>query len=140
MKVRISTLFDITKTNISNRRNQLDYVNNTKERSQQSNFETILQVISLRSQPEDITDPVIETGKPTFCGAKYTSPKYKFWTFTFTVNYSSIFNNGSNEFGYLEEDCNGVPMIVNLDETGTLITVLDCGSEYRNIFFEAVNE
>jgi len=59
LKIRCYTLFDISKTGVTNRRNS----NNPdpkwqKQRNTQCNFDTILQVASLRSQPENITDPV----------------------------------------------------------------------------------
>lgn len=69
IEIKCSTIFDITKTNISNRRQHLSEisdVNLTKMRSQQSNFETILQIVSLRSQPENISNPVKKIISLTF--------------------------------------------------------------------------
>ena len=64
-KIRCYTLFNITKTGITNRRNSSKLgPDKDKEweklRNTQCNFDTLIQVISLRSQPENITDPVQE--------------------------------------------------------------------------------
>jgi hypothetical protein len=64
-KLKCYTLFDITRTGNVHRRPP---VNGTPEqtkrwektRNTQTNFDTIIQVLSLRSQPENITDPIQE--------------------------------------------------------------------------------
>lgn len=141
MKLRCTTLFDITKTNVSNRRQHLELDQNiSKQRNQQSNLETILQIISLRSQPENITDPEImhiKLDKDPRWGENYKSKsKIPCWSFTFTVNHSKVFASLDNDLEYLLQDCNGVPMITQLDEFKDLQNKLSIESEDRNIFFE----
>lgn len=133
-------MFDITKTNVSSRRQQLENNNNKeveKQRNQQSNFETILQIISMRSQPEDISDPIKEINGEMFLNKKNKMP---YWSFTFTVSHNSVFHDGSNELGNLFTDCNGVPMIVGLDEHASVGKVLMYNSREKNIFFEVLND
>lgn len=127
MKIKCLTLFDITKTNVSNRRGDPDRFL-SRERQQQSNLETLLQIISLRSQPEDITDPVI-----TFIDNPWGE---KCWSFTFVVNYGSIFLVDGDDLGSIKSDCNGVPMITGLDEAVELHPVLCSAGLNKNIHFE----
>lgn len=145
MKIRCTTLFDITKTNISNRRRELDVDHHmSKERSQQSNFETLLQVISLRSQPEDISDPEkisINLGTDDRWGKMYKAKnKISAWTFSFTVNATMVFATNEHKLGHLLSDCNGVPMIMKLDEWERVHNLLTTEGNYRNVYFEIENE
>jgi hypothetical protein len=142
MKIKCVTLFDITKTNISNRRNLFsDNVPGlVKQRNQQSNLETLLQVIGLRSQPEDITDPEVITAPKEYWSSAYNKKTVKSWEFTFTVGHKEIFRNDSDELGNLKSDCNGVPMIIGLDEGVELVPTLECYGEHRNIHFTILDE
>jgi len=144
LKIRCYTLFDITKTGVTNRRNS----NNPdpkwqKQRNTQCNFDTILQVASLRSQPENITDPTqtpitfSELISLDFLFESETEP-HPCWTFEFTVNFHSVFDDGINEFGYLYSDCDGVPMIQIGTEWDKLPSFLDASPELRNIYFEVL--
>lgn len=145
MKIRCSTLFDITKTNV--RRHNIVGADSTevlKQRNQQSNFETIIQVISLRSQPENITDPVMESVsiKNSEWGKSYQSKNTRVpcWSFMFTVQHKSVFTNGDGIFDGLLADCQDVPMITRLDEWKELQSILDTTVEYRNINFERLED
>lgn len=138
MKIKCMTLFDITKTDVSNRRNQLYEGSTGKDRNQQRNYETLLQIVGLRSQPEDITEPKILKGLDLW-GSSYGSKSRKSWCFSFTVSQKSIFSLDGDELGYLKQDCNGVPMIIGLDEDGGLLSTLNSFGEYKNIHFEVDN-
>jgi hypothetical protein len=144
MKVRCITLFDITKTDISNRRKALDVnfdKNLDKKRNQQSNFETILQIVSMRAQPENISDPAIRSSSKLLWGKKYKNSKIvSEWFFEFEVFQSSVFSDGTDELAKLFLDCEGVPMISNLDESVKLPSTLTVSEDFRNIHFEVVNE
>lgn len=134
-------MFDITQTNIGNRRQHVnDGTISQKERSQQSNLETLLQVVGLRSQPENITKPEIVDTPRELWGMQIKKKTLKAWSFTFTVNYKSIFTCDDDDLGHLKGDCSGVPMIIGLDESTSLIPKLDCGREYKNIHFEVLDE
>ena len=148
MKIVCYTLFDVTKTGI-NFRNRFDTKTDPtllKQRNQQSNFETILQVVGMRSQPENISDSEIlsvkidELSKYNF-GYLYSKKYLKnvktvtLWKFTFEVDRVAVFDNGITELGYLLQDCDGVPMIINLEETVKLSNHLNILDENRNINF-----
>lgn len=147
MKIRCRTLFDITNTNQSNRRGLLENEPDrdaVKQRMQQANFETILQVISLRSQPENITQPQKTTtalGKNSDWGRAYHTKKpINCWEFEFTVNYKQVFANEQGKLGALLQDCRGVPMIKDLGEWTCIENTLNTSDDLRNIIFEIVDE
>lgn len=136
MKYVCTTLFDCSSTGITGhfRIGQIPFKDHNgrdirnvndwnRSRNQQRNFETLLQIISLRSQPERISTP------------KHTS---KGWTFTFEVEAESTFalDGDPNPFAALYKDCNGVPMITGLDEFNDIDPVL---KPNQNIWFESVN-
>jgi hypothetical protein len=146
MKIRCRTLFDITQTNVSSRRGLLESNVDPafqKQRLQQANFETVIQVISLRSQPENISE--IRTTTTNFkpesgWGSAYRSKKpVKCWEFEFTVNQTKVFARDDDELGNLLQDCQNVPMIKDLDEWRSIATMLDTTPELRNIMFEVVH-
>lgn len=144
IKIRCSTLFDITKTNITNRRPATDLPNLAewqRKRNSQVNFDTLIQVISLRAQPEDITAPKVtevnlaETDKFGFM-IRSEAP-VGVWSFTFYVNYGQVFKDEEGEYGALYADCESVPMI-NMDSN--LPAFLDISPELKNVHFETYED
>jgi hypothetical protein len=105
-------------------------------RNQQSNFETLLQIIGLRSQPENIIDPKLIESVAFDCGTAYTADCC--WVFYFEVAHGSAFHDDSHKLGHLFADCQGVPMIVGLERMcSSMITQLNSSSPiYKNIHFE----
>lgn len=142
------TLFDITQTGVLNRqRTPLDEDQETwlYRRNTQCNFDTILQSISLRSQPEVTTTPVqfkVEFDKVEYFGYLFNqveNEQYNCWTFDFSVQHPSVFSDGITELGHLYNDCDGVPMIKCGTEWTKLPSFLDTSDELRNIYFEVKN-
>jgi hypothetical protein len=135
MKIRCLTLFDITETGTTGhfRPTQLPFSNragNTisnitdwnRSRNQQRNFETITQVLQLRTQIFNVTTPV----------------KHHKWEFEFEVEPDEIYQLDQKMFGILEQDCNQVPMIVGLDDEHVLTAELVTSGSQQNIWFEPV--
>jgi hypothetical protein len=139
MRIKCATLFNITRTGVTNRRT-IKGAHSEELRSQQSNFETILQIIGLRSQPENITDPKLVESVIFDCGTAYTDA-VRCWIFYFEIAHSSAYHNNSHELGNLFTDCNGVPMIAGLQGMcSTSIAQLNSASPlYKNIHFEVQN-
>lgn len=147
MKIRCITLFDITQTNISNRRKDLEIKNGglfEKARNQQSNFETLLQIISLRSQPENITQPVKEICNKfnNLWGKTYKLKKEKIpvWYFSFTISQSSVFSTRDDKLELLVKDCDSVPLIIGLEEMTDLHSQISLTLQHKNIHFEIEND
>lgn len=136
------TLFNITQTGVMNRSkpNEDDVTGWLNKRNTQCNFDTILQVISLRSQPEVVKLPVkmqikeADTNKFGFL-YKYDENSF-FWKFEFEIQHSSVFENGVRPLGSLYRDCDGVPMIIGTEQIVDTPTFLDVSEELRNIQFE----
>jgi len=142
--IEVITLFDCTPTGTKSYRKLNGTVTNAVgqeistidewnySRNQQRNWETILQCISLKTQPLDIIEPVcakMEEGK--------------IWTFTFGVEATGIFDNGNDLLGLLKDDLHGVPMITGLDETykeGFLMPYLIPRGESANIYLKLFQE
>ena len=77
-------------------------------RNQQRNWETILQVVSLKTQAIDISNPVIMTREDK-----------KTWQFSFGIEHEGIYDDGTlggDKLGLLKQEVKGVPMIVGLGE------------------------
>jgi hypothetical protein len=136
MKIRCLTLFDITETGITGhfRPTQIPFTNrvgNTisnitdwnRSRNQQRNFETITQVLQLRTQIFDVTAPT-KNGK---------------WEFEFDVEANEIYQLDQDTFGILKQDCEDVPMIVGLDDEYVLTPSLVTSGSQQNIWFELIS-
>lgn len=104
-------------------------------RNTQCNFDTVLQVISLRSQPEVTKIPtkvqMTEDDKPKF-GFVYKTEGMNCWKFEFEIQHSSVFGE---DFTSLYRDCERVPMIACEGQI-EMPLLLDTSVELRNIYFE----
>lgn len=143
-RITCYTLFDITNTGILNRaRPGEDQILEEwlHKRNTQANFDALLQIISLRSQPEVIKKPekisiVFEEFKKFgFFYLQQEQCTYPCWIFEFEVQHPSVFNDEGNELGHLYNDCDGVPMTKCGTECEFLSNFLDCSPELRNIYF-----
>lgn len=138
------TLFNITETGVMNRsKPALDDIEDwMHKRNSQCNFDTVLQVISLRSQPDVVKLPVKkrlqeeDLEKFGFLFKYNEDIEQYYWKFEFEVHHTSVFENGITEFGALYSDCSGVPMIVFDKQPQSLVDFLNISDELKNIHFE----
>lgn len=132
MKIICLTDFDITATGVSGNhsKNRLPFVDNSGEhindinqwnrsRNRQRNWETLQQILNLRTLLEDISIPQKVGNR---------------WQFDFVIERASSIELSGDPLGALKIDCQGVPMILGLDEASNLDRYLIPG---KNIFFEA---
>lgn len=148
-KITCYTLFDITSTGVLNRNRPSSETPSNYwlyQRNTQCNFDTILQIISLRSQPE-ITQYPIKTDIKFdvfdhfgFLFTQLENETYPCWKFTFDIQHPSVFDNGITELGSLYNDCDDVPMILCGTEWEKLPPFLDTSPELKNIYFVVNNE
>jgi len=133
-KIACYTLFDITQTGVPNRSKPpegIDYKEWVYKRNTQINFDTILQAISLRSQPENISTPkLIEVNDDYFNIGKTTC-----WMFHFEIRTVSVFSDGNDELAYLKDDVKDVPMLICGTERLELVSYLSIEKPMKNIHF-----
>ena len=142
-RIACYTLFDITQTNVLNRSKPIG--NDTdvwkQQRNSQANFDTILQCLGLRSQPELVIYPhlIDHTDEPAEFGFLYTGLKYWYWKFEFNTQHANVYDTDDNLLGLLINDCHEVPMLLcDTESIENLPSFLDTTPELRNIYFEIV--
>jgi hypothetical protein len=133
MKFQCRTQFDITATGVTGHyrsvrgafvdqagntiRNQVDW---DRARNQQRNWETVTQIISLRTQVFELINPV----KHRDC-----------WQFEFEVETPSVFGTPEYPVQVLIQDSHLVPMLNNLDNSVKLPPNLISSGVAQNIWF-----
>jgi len=127
IKIQIQTLFDITATGVtghyrSSQHKFPDPNSWNRARNQQRNFETLTQILNLRTQIMSMTDPICDTDR---------------WEFEFESE-SNVWNDGSDPVGVLKQDCDGVPMLRELDNDPDIESVLVVSGPKQNIWFNVM--
>jgi hypothetical protein len=139
MKIQCRTLFDCTRTGVTGafRASEIPYrdragqpVDNQQDwhrsRNQQRNYETLLQIFGLRTQPQEITQPALIDGM---------------WQFSFVSENEGVFDmhNNPDSLAGLLVDCEGVPMVTGLGESSGIAPVLITQGDQQNIWFTSIN-
>jgi len=132
-RIRVTTQFDCTATGVTGhfRPNTLPFddregqvIDNeitwNRSRNQQRNWETILQIIGLYTQAQDITPTEHVEGK---------------WSFEFSTDFDDVFSERGDPLGLLKTACRGVPMFYDLDQIPKT-AMLESG---KNIEFSIVD-
>ena len=128
----LATLVDITATG------QTRYSpDKEKERNQQRNWETVLQVFGIRAQPIMIDGPRMinfDVERLKF-GEMYTG-KQNVWVACIGVEHEGIYEKDENPVGHLETDFEQVPIINGLDETARfMLPIFYPHGAIKNIYF-----
>jgi hypothetical protein len=132
MRIQCQTLFDITATGVTGhfKPSRIPFPDATgatinseakwnRARNQQRNWETVTQIISLRTQVDFI--PPVQNNDT--------------WTFEFEIANDQLFANDQDPLAVLKTDCADVPMITGLNETALNDTILIID---KNIWFTIV--
>jgi len=108
---KIHTLVDITNTNVTS--------GGGLERNQQRNWETFLQVLSLRTQLHNISGPeLLANVHPTKFGLGFNHRNaHNVWVMEFVLEFDGVFGTPEDPFCILAEDFEKVPIITGLTET-----------------------
>lgn len=140
MNIVCRTLFDCTCTGITGhfRASQVPYKDKlgnvitsveqwNRARNKHRNWETIMQVISLRAQPSIVREPSLIRGA---------------WEFEFAVETPGVYstNNDSSNLEALINECAGVPMVTGLDEASSILPTLVVAGPNQNLWFETINK
>ena len=138
MKFVCQTLFDITATGTTghpkstrwpcqDRSGQViaDAEAWNRSRNQQRNWETLQQILGLRTQITEITDPVVDA-----TGSR--------WMFEFSTDTPGAFGSDSDPTAVLRADAAGVPMLQNGAAEAVTDACLCTQGPHQNIWFAAV--
>ena len=128
------TLVDITPTGVISYSPQ-----NERKRNQQRNWETIQQILSLRTQPAILeTDNFVDDVIKYNFGINYQG-EHKIWTFKFGVDYADIYQDGPDKFGLVKYDFKITPVILGLTETILPeLAVFTSKGPWNNIYFKSL--
>lgn len=134
LTISCATKFDITPTGIKGHQRQsilpcqdlLGKIIDTnhewmKARNQQRNWETLNQIIGLRTLPSNFTAVHVNNS---------------WWQFSFDIEHASHVAWGADPLGALRYDCKNIPMIIGLEERRGLVAILEPYTDDPNIVFE----
>jgi hypothetical protein len=141
-KVECHSLFDITNTGINGHTRNIAFpvadkngnqimtsAELNRARNQQRNFDTLLQLIGLRTQMFNIESPKVCTTT--------LFPDKKCWQFSFEIEANAQWLVDNDEFWVLKQDSDNTPMIVGLTEDPGLAPILDATGTNPNIIYHA---
>lgn len=120
MRVRVTTKFNCTNTGTVGHHKTGDLTQWNRARNQQRNFESLTQIVSLYTQPYNLTDVTHNVETNT-------------WSFEFETEFEGIFRTGTDELGILKSTSVGTPMMTGLEEDNDLNKTL---TPDENIWFE----
>jgi hypothetical protein len=126
------TLVDITKTDVTKYTPEME-----RMRNKQRNWETVIQILGLRTQILNIKQLKTEThdvGEFQF-GSAYLG-KHRIWTFEFDVEFENLYLQYHDQYSTLKNDFAQSPIVLGLDETATppMPLFYTAGNE-KNIYF-----
>ena len=135
MRFVCQTLFDITSTGVTGhcRLTRLPFTDRSgktikdmdgwnKARNQQRNWETLTQILSLRTQLVEVTTPVIDQ-----TGTR--------WMFEFETETPGVYGGDEDPTKVLRLDAAGVPMLRELNNDPDIESVLVTEGAQQNIWF-----
>jgi hypothetical protein len=139
MKFACQTLFDITATGVTGhyKPNSLPFQDRAgqhihsaeswnRSRNQQRNWETITQILSLRTQLFALTEPMQDQ-----TGTR--------WMFEFETESEGIYGPESDPVSVLRADADGVPMLRELNNDSDVGTMLITAGPRQNIWFAPIS-
>jgi hypothetical protein len=129
----IYSLVDITATGVTRYTGD-----NEQARNQQRNWETILQVFSLRAQPIHIEGPVLTELDVSYLdfGSMYEG-RHRVWVACIGIEHQNIYIEDANPVAGLESDFAQVPVIIGLEETARfMLPIFYTHGAIKNIYFK----
>lgn len=128
-QITLFTLVDITATGVT----RSNFGEDTVERNQQRNWETVLQILGLRTQPIIISDPVAHVN----CDLDWMDfgdlyeGNQTVWSFVFSSE-QNVF-----QIDQLEKDFEQIPIITGLTETAKfLLPIFYPHGTIKNVYFK----
>lgn len=130
------TLVDITATGVIRSQDP-----DSLERNQQRNWETLLQCIGLRTQPQNITEPQCGMGLMSlFDFGDFYESGQRVWSWTWTIESSGVYDLPGKPLAGLLQDLEQVPIITGLDETARfMLPIFYPYGTIKNIYIKQIN-
>lgn len=129
----VYSLIDITETGVTRFASDAETA-----RNQQRNWETVLQVFSMRAQPIHIEGPVrteLDVGYLEF-GSMYEG-RHQVWVACIGIEHKDIYLEDSNPVAGLEADFAQVPVVTGLEETARfMLPIFYTHGAIKNIYFK----
>jgi hypothetical protein len=129
------TLVDITPTGQTSHKPDRVF-----ERSQQRNYETVIQILSLRTQVKMLDCWNLKKDVDSYhFGINYTG-EHQVWSFLFSVEYQGIYQDAADSYGTLRKDFQLIPVITGLHETAEFEkSIFYTSGPWNNIYFKYSN-
>lgn len=124
------SLIDITDTGYTNPKDNLVPF------KQAQNLNTLIQVLSLRTQLVLSSVELLEAvdiNEYNF-GSDY-SGTHNVWIFRFATETADVWRKGNDGLYFANNDCNGVPVHINLDETVATTNYFKTSGNSTNLYF-----
>ncbi len=130
-QITLFTLVDITATGVT----RSNFGEDSLERNQQRNWETILQVLGLRTQPVIISGPTVshdvDLAKYNLNFGDLYGGNHSVWTMVFTSEQNVY------QIDQLEEDFEQIPVVTGLTETAKfLLPIFYPHGTIKNVYFK----
>ena len=129
------SLVDVTATGIT--RGDTDSL----ERNQQRNWETVVQCIGLKTQPQLIEQPIIiEDELNRFEFGDFYAGTHKVWHWVWTIEANGVYDLPNSRLGGIHQDFEQVPIITGLTETARfMLPIFYPYGTIKNIYFKQIN-
>jgi len=126
------TLVDITPTRVIR-----SSIPDDVKRNQQRNWETVLQCMSLRTQPLHITEPTIyQDVSVDLRFGDYFEGKHTMWSWSWAIESQGVYDLPGKPLGGLMQDFEQVPIITGLEETGRfMLPIFYPYGAIKNVYF-----
>jgi hypothetical protein len=110
------------------------------ERNQQRNWETVLQCMSLRTQPQHVQYPTVdEVNLENFHFGDMYHGTHRVWTWMWAVESQGVYDLNNKPLGGLQTDFEQVPIITFLSETARfMLPIFYPYGTIKNIYFSPV--
>jgi len=134
-KVDCYCLFDITATGVTYNRPGSGDPTEQRARNQQRNWDTMMQLVGMRTQVFNVSGPdIVESKESPFALDQKT------WKFSFEIEPEAQWLVDDDEFWLLRQDSEGTPMITGLTETADTGPLIRTSDLYPNVIYARGNK
>jgi len=128
------SLVDITATGVIRSAD-----NDAKDRNQQRNWETVIQCMGLRTQPQNIQLPIsIHMNLDRYEFGDFYEGIQRVWMWQWTVESSGVYDT-DKPLGGLMQDFEQVPVVTGLEETARfMLPIFYPYGTIKNVYFKEI--